>query len=409
MSWLLKVATFAALLMASPVFAAAQWAQLPGGPEGQVVRGLASTYQTLFAGTAGPGSYFFFISTNQGSSWLIPDSAIMAVNSIAIGDSGIFAGTGGSGVFRSTDRGLNWAHADSGLTNANVDVIVANGVFLFAGTSGGGVFRSTDNGTSWSEANTGLTHPIITSMTLNGTYAFTGTYAGGVFVSSDNGAGWMPADSGLTQSTINDLATTHTAVFAGTASGVFRTTTNGSSWIQMNSGLTDTSVLVFWVIGTRVFLGTQGGVFLSTNSGGSWTDVSSGLPRNYSVLSLACDSTYLYAGLYYGGVWRRPLSEMITAVRYSSDVIPKEFSLLQNYPNPFNPSATFRYALPHASFVMLTVHNTLGQQVAQLVNEQQAAGYHETVFYGDGLASGVYFYRLQAGNFVASKKLLLLK
>ncbi len=91
------------------------------------------------------------------------------------------------------------------------------------------------------------------------------------------------------------------------------------------------------------------------------------------------------------------------------NVAPTRFVLFQNYPNPFNPSTTIHYALPHALFVTLTVYNTLGQQLAQLVNEQQQAGHHEVVFRGDGLASGVYFYRLQAGDLVASKKLLLLK
>ena len=57
----------------------------------------------------------------------------------------------------------------------------------------------------------------------------------------------------------------------------------------------------------------------------------------------------------------------------------------------------------------LTIHNTLGQQVAQLVNEQQQPGYHEAAFRGDGLASGVYFYRLDAGSYTSVKKLLLLK
>jgi hypothetical protein len=90
-------------------------------------------------------------------------------------------------------------------------------------------------------------------------------------------------------------------------------------------------------------------------------------------------------------------------------VKPTQTQLLQNYPNPFNPWTTIRYALPQASFVTLTVYNALGQQVAQLVNEQQQGGYHDAVFRGDGLASGVYFYRMQAGNFVQTKKLLLLK
>ena len=89
--------------------------------------------------------------------------------------------------------------------------------------------------------------------------------------------------------------------------------------------------------------------------------------------------------------------------------IPLATKLEQNFPNPFNPSSTISYGLPHTSFVTLTVYNTLGQQVAQLVNEQQQAGYHDVVFRGDGLASGVYFYRIQAGEFVSTKRLLLLK
>jgi hypothetical protein len=97
------------------------------------------------------------------------------------------------------------------------------------------------------------------------------------------------------------------------------------------------------------------------------------------------------------------------SVGKEGDGIPGSFSLEQNYPNPFNPSTTICYALPHNSFVTLTVYNTLGQQVAKLVNEQQEAGYHEAVFRSDGLPSGVYFYRLEAGSFTSTKKLLLLR
>lgn len=88
---------------------------------------------------------------------------------------------------------------------------------------------------------------------------------------------------------------------------------------------------------------------------------------------------------------------------------PHEFSLSQNYPNPWNPSTSIRYALPYTSFVTLTVYNTLGQLVAQLVNEQQQAGYHDVVFQGDGLAGGVYFYRLEAGSYTSVRKLIFLK
>ena len=90
-------------------------------------------------------------------------------------------------------------------------------------------------------------------------------------------------------------------------------------------------------------------------------------------------------------------------------LVPDSYTLNQNYPNPFNPSTTIRYGLPQRSMVSLTVFNALGQRVRQLVNEEQDAGFHEVTFDGAGLASGIYFYRIRAGSFVQTKKLVLLQ
>jgi hypothetical protein len=89
--------------------------------------------------------------------------------------------------------------------------------------------------------------------------------------------------------------------------------------------------------------------------------------------------------------------------------IPEEFVLGQNYPNPFNPATTIRYSLPRRAHVALSVFNTLGQQVAQLINGESAAGIHEVQFSASGLASGVYFYRMQAGEFTQTRKFLILR
>jgi hypothetical protein len=141
-----------------------------------------------------------------------------------------------------------------------------------------------------------------------------------------------------------------------------------AQWVQ--TSLDNVNVYCFAINGTYLYAGTEsGGVFLSTNNGTSWTVVNSGL----------------------------------------TDASPTQFVVNQNYPNPFNPTTTIRYGLPHKTFVTLAVYDTLGQQVAQIVNEQQQAGYHETVFRGDGLASGVYFYRLQLGNFAATRKVILVR
>ena len=85
------------------------------------------------------------------------------------------------------------------------------------------------------------------------------------------------------------------------------------------------------------------------------------------------------------------------------------FSLEQNYPNPFNPTSTIQYTLPHRSHVTLAVFNTLGQHVGTLLNGEIEAGNHEAQFNGSGLASGVYFYRLQTPGFVQTRKLLLVR
>ena len=88
---------------------------------------------------------------------------------------------------------------------------------------------------------------------------------------------------------------------------------------------------------------------------------------------------------------------------------PTSVRLEQNYPNPFNPSTTIQYALPHRSHATLTVFNTLGQQVATLVNGEMEAGYDEITFIAEALSSGVYFYRLQVGDFTPTKRLCLIR
>jgi phosphatidylserine/phosphatidylglycerophosphate/cardiolipin synthase-like enzyme len=103
------------------------------------------------------------------------------------------------------------------------------------------------------------------------------------------------------------------------------------------------------------------------------------------------------------------MDSILVSVEQIDPHIPASFSLLQNYPNPFNPSTRIKYSLPSNQLVTLRVYDLLGREVATLVNEKQAAGTYQVQFSMNGLASGVYFYRLGASGFVETKKMLLMK
>jgi len=86
-----------------------------------------------------------------------------------------------------------------------------------------------------------------------------------------------------------------------------------------------------------------------------------------------------------------------------------DYSLSQNYPNPFNPTTTISYQIPKAGFVTLKVYDVLGKEVASLVNGQKTSGRYNVQFGGSKLTSGIYFYKISAGDYSATKKLILMK
>jgi len=144
----------------------------------------------------------------------------------------------------------------------------------------------------------------------------------------------------------------------------------------------------------------------------------SGVDCGFSVQQTS-DSGYVVAGMYSGAfdmssgdvyLIKTDTQGIVTGVKEQDTFdLPKNFSLSQNYPNPFNPVTEIRYTLPRDSYVKLEVYNIVGQKVTSLVDGKQKAGY-KTVWWDAGyLSSGIYFYRLQAGDFVQTKKMVLLR
>jgi len=109
------------------------------------------------------------------------------------------------------------------------------------------------------------------------------------------------------------------------------------------------------------------------------------------------------------GFWSLPINLITSVEEIPSAVVPKEFRLDQNFPNPFNPSTTIQFALPKSSEVTLKIYDILGREVGALVEEKMKAGEYKIVFDASELASGVYFYRIVAQDFVKVRKLTLLR
>ncbi|MDQ3022142.1 MAG: T9SS type A sorting domain-containing protein [Bacteroidota bacterium] len=116
----------------------------------------------------------------------------------------------------------------------------------------------------------------------------------------------------------------------------------------------------------------------------------------------------MFAGTKGNGVWKIPLSEILTEVNSYSNM-PQSFYLYQNYPNPFNPKTIIRYRLKMFSHVKIKIYDILSNEVKSLVDKNQNEGTYEIEFDGSNLSSGIYFYKLEADNFSEFRKMIFLK
>jgi photosystem II stability/assembly factor-like uncharacterized protein len=394
--------------------------------------------KSLFVGCLDAG---LFVSTDLGSSWKAMNNGLGASNtyvcSLSYGSGGggpsFFAGTA-DGLYRSSDNGANWSAVNPETRGWYLYALAATTKHVFASRDLS-LYRSSDNGTTWTELITGWPRTRIIELVVCPTeQGGMNIYAAnnhqdsdnGIFCSTDEGITWTPVNNGLTNRSVdcfaaipNGLGGTH--LFAGTSySGVFASTNYGASWTAINSGLTDTAITALASgvddSGRRILLaGTQSGqVFISANNGATWKSAGSGLNagavKALQVLADGSGAGYIFAVVGNSGVWRRPLSELAVDVSgQTNSKLPSAFMLQQNYPNPFNPATTIGYQLMASSSLTLKVYDLLGREVADLVNGVKNAGYHSVTWDAGMMPSGVYLYKLTAGDFLMVCKMVLLR
>ncbi len=234
----------------------------------------------------------------------------------------------------------------------------------------------------------------------------------------------------------------NTAIVGGVGDGrniigaVWVFTRSGGIWSQQGNKLVGTYVGTIVYQGYSVSLSSDGNTaivggpydynmggaaWVFTRSGGVWSQlgklvgtgaVGAQSAQGWSVSLSGDGNTAIVGGPHdnvfgVGAAW--VFARNAADVAEQATRMPLRFALGQNYPNPFNPCTTIKYELPKSSMVRLSVYDILGREVSVLVNDRREGSVHEVKFDGSNLGSGVYFYRLQAGDYVVTKRLLLLK
>ncbi|MCH7964785.1 MAG: T9SS type A sorting domain-containing protein [Bacteroidetes bacterium] len=298
-------------------------------------------------------------------------------------------------LFKSTDGGVTWEQigsfpSDSHGSRVAFALDLLHDSTLYAGVStdllGDYFFKSTDKGDNWFFVST----PPIVPKEIYTDYFIPDRiylYTFPQYISNNGGINWLRADSGLSAN-------------SGFISFYQDNITTSLLYNLRNDGLYNSKRdYIFWVM-----IADTESLPIYFGPTGFFDD------RNMKNIFIEPIRKELFLGTA-EGIYK---TTVITSVNeYDKKVL--DFSLSQNYPNPFNPITTITYQIPKTSFVTIKVYDVLGNEIATLVNEEQPAGSYEVEFQSAigpataGLASGMYFYQLKVGNYVETKKMLLLK
>lgn len=335
-------------------------------------------------------------------------------------------------ISRSVDRGVNWSGITSGLSGNFAFVtpyIVCRSNPNIMYIAGNNIFRSTNGGTSW--ANTGALP--YNALSMDASAAGTDTvYVGVIPVSAGQPALIYRSTNGISFTNIsgsqlpsryptdihvnpNNAADVYVTMGGFGSGHVYRSVNAGATWNNITGNLPDVphqTVCIDPLYPANIYVGNDLGVYASSNGGASWFEFRNGMP--YALvfdLTVVYPSRNIRAVTHGNGVYERDLMSNIVGITPENSEVPKQFSLGQNYPNPFNPGTKIKFQISGSSAAQtfLAVYDIGGKKISLLVNEELKPGSYEINFDASGLSSGVYFYKLRAGNFVDTKKMILVK
>ncbi len=389
------------------------WIDANRGFTNGIIQALTSFHGILFART-GIG---VFQSNDLGVSW---NSVHWGFSTQALGfinDQLVAASP--QGIYLSSDDGKTWSLVNSQMVRVDNLASTQKSIFASVGTGPSDLYRSDDGGKSWT-LRLSTTYGISSlfaddSTVLVGTEGFYWDLpAGTLHFSPNNGNDWVSSDAG---NQVFSVARYHGYLYAAVEKGMnlfvnhtLRSSDGGFTWSPLGSDPQTPQVRSLWVAENSLFMGTRSGIFRISSDDSTFLPVDSGLVGSErDIYCISSSNGYLFIGTNGNGVWHRQISDISIVPEQISNNTPRSFLLAQNYPNPFNPTTTIRYQLPVRGFVTLKIYDRLGREITALVNQEQSAGTYSIKFDALGLSTGVYFYRIQAGGYTETKKLILLK
>jgi len=386
----------------------AQWVESNSGMGYQAIGALLADGDTLYASS----TFDVFKSIDEGDNWFKINNGLPPVsNFYAIAQSGNFLIAGGDspGIWLSSNNGASWFRTNSGVdSNEYVFTFFVDGNNVYAGIGNpSAVGISTDNGNTWTKHTNGITSSqLITGVTKLGPTLFATHSALGLYISTDNGVTWTLPIAGIGAQDKNAIVTSGSNLCVAANNGVWTSTDNGVTW---KHNLTSSYITGFGNDGANLYAVGSLPPYRSSDNGVSWSPVDDNGLFGSINNTIQFTTQYALINTFGIGVYRRNISEITAIESNQFNGTPKLFNLEQNYPNPFNPSTTISFSIPTSEFVTLKVFDVLGNEVATLVNEYRRAGSHNIEFDASKLSSGIYFYKLQTGSFIETKKMILLR
>jgi|WetSurMetagenome_2_1015567.scaffolds.fasta_scaffold72625_2 photosystem II stability/assembly factor-like uncharacterized protein len=333
---------------------------------------------------------------------------------------GYTGGVSGNGkILYSSNGGTNWITQMTtqydmfsvAFINTPTGYAVGNGPVSGNDT----LYKTTNNGSVWTPISSGGIGLMTYVYFYNSTTGFiTSMTSSNILRTTNGGVNWSVVNTGTSQNGISQITMTDTNhVFAVANNETFLRSTNGGlNWTSQSYGTLDGMSVSFCYnsIGFMVCgkeNPAQYKISKTSDFGATWTTTMTGTGKVYYNINfvwyqlgwLVGSGGTILKTTNMGGVW----------VGKTGTEVPQNYSLSQNYPNPFNPSTVIKYQIPANTNVVLKISDITGKEISTLVNEKQTAGTYEATFDASALSSGIYFYRIIAGDYVKTMKMILIK